>query len=195
LKLAIVDLDMVVADNTKRMEIAETKREFYRQHLGDAMPDALANPVNHAQVQKGFDDLLDNLYWQAAFNPQLVSLDTLIEGANEIVLDLRADGYKVVFLTSRPESMRHATERWLFEHTVYDRDDELVMKPPAFQFTKTSAWKAGMVQTLSMFYGGEDVMFIDDDQSNIDELVKHGSLDGALHVWCYRSLIEAVKPI
>src|SRR5712691_9407202 len=107
-KLAIIDLDGVVADNTARMEQAEQRRAFYRQHLGDALPDALANPANHASVQKAFDDLLEALYWQAAFTPSAVKLDVLIDGA-DTAIEAVEESYQVLFLTSRPESLRKAT--------------------------------------------------------------------------------------
>lgn len=175
MKLCICGLDGCVADNTARFALAEEAKQAY-----------MASHVDPREAT--------NIFWREAFTPAHVALDTLVEGVNEALLDIQEQGYKVVFLTSRPESMREATIQWLFASTVYDADDELVMKAPAFQYVKTVTWKAGMAQTLAMLYGGEDVMFVDDEQTNIDELVKHGSLNGTLHVWCYHSLAEAVKP-
>ncbi len=195
MKLLVCDLDGVVADNTKRMEVAETKREFYRQHLGDCLPDALANPVNHASVQKGFDDLLENLFWQTAFTPRLVNLDTLIECADEALYRLEEEaGYHIVFLTSRIESMRRATLAWLTEHlreAVQSYD--LVMKDTAFQYTKTPVWKAGTIQTLASLYGADDLLVVDDSpdvQKAVLDAYPDGGEFGIVRV--YASLAEAV---
>jgi hypothetical protein len=196
-KLAIVDLDGVIIDNTKRMEVAETKREFYRQHLGDCLPDALASPINHASVQKGFDDLLENLYWQTAFNPGLVKLDTLMEGAVEALVALEWQ-YRVIYLTSRPESLRNATNTWLYQHQVYSTvnsaDRLMVMKDSAFKYTKTVVWKVGIVQTLHRLYGADAIMVIDDSpdirQGVLDAYPEGGDF-GLVQVAA--SLDEAVK--
>lgn len=202
MKLALIDIDGPVADSTKRFEIAETKREFYRQHLGDCLPDALANPINHAQVQKGFDDLLENLYWQTAFNPDLVRFDTPVEGAIEAVATLERRRYRAVFLTSRPESMREVTVTWLYEHSMMVSpwlrmspvQYELIMKSPAFQYVKTTVWKAGMVQTLHRLYGADAVLVIDDSpdvQKAVLDVYPDGGAFGIVRV--VSSLAEAVS--
>jgi ribonucleotide monophosphatase NagD (HAD superfamily) len=50
--------------------------------------------------------------WSVAFDPTLVVLDTLIAGADQAVTRLEnKHGYAVIFLTSRPETMREATEQ------------------------------------------------------------------------------------
>jgi hypothetical protein len=195
MKLAIIDLDGVIADNTKRMEVAETKREFYRQHLGDCLPDAMANPINHASVQKGFDNLLENLYWQTAFNPELVRFDVLIEGADEALYHVEEElGYHIVFLTSRIEGMRLATLIWLTEHLEdVVQSYDLVMKDTAFQYTKTPVWKAGMVQTLASLYGADDLLVVDDSpdvQKAILAAYPEGGAFGIVRV--VESLAEAV---
>lgn len=130
---------------------------------------------------------------RAFYNPELVPLDIPIEGINEQLLDIQAAGYKLIFLTSRPESLRQATINWLLSHTVYDGDDTLIMKASAFQFTKTTVWKAGMVQMLSTLYDAGEIIFVDDEQANIDALIEHGSLEGTLHVWGYKHLADAAK--
>ena len=138
----------------------------------------------------------DNVYWRAVFNPAYVSLDTPIDGVNEALLDIQHEGYKVIFLTSRPESMRDATAFWLFGHSVYDGDDELVMKAGAFQYTKTTVWKAGMVQTLSTLYHASYVLVVDDEQSNLDEIVRHATVPPVVPgLMIAYSLAEAVAKL
>ena len=178
MKLAIIDLDGVVADATARFEQAKA--------------DAEAAFVDQAYEKREYD----NVYWRAVFNPVLVELDTLIDGVNEALLDVQHAGYKVIFLTSRPESMRDATAFWLFGHSVYDGDDELIMKTGAFQYTKTTVWKAGMVQTLSALYQASRVLVVDDEQSNLDEIVKHAIVPPVVPgLMIAKSLAEAVAKL
>lgn len=198
MKLAVIDLDGVVADNTKRFEAAATKREFYRQHLGDAMPDALTNPINHAYVQKAFDDLLETLYWQVAFNPDLVKLDTLIDGVKEVLDAIRyAYDYELVFLTSRPDNMARKTVHWLWEQNILfyiDSKEALIMKPSASHFTKTLTWKVGKVQELCQFCSVDELLFIDDEEKH-REAVMDAFLETTIEVIVASSLADALEKL
>lgn len=161
MKLAIIDLDGVVANATARFEQAKA--------------DAEAAFVEQAYEKREYD----NIYWRAVFNPAYVSMDTLIEGVREALNTLEWH-YRVIFLTSRPESMREATSLWLVQHNIYQNEANganrlMVMKEPAFQYTKTTVWKAGMIQTLEALYGATDLLIIDDEQANIDEHLKYFS--------------------
>jgi len=171
-KMCIVVLDGVVADATARFAKAEEAKQ--------------ASTLDYKQTT--------DLYWRTVFTPDLVQLDTLIEGAQEALERLMAEGYLLIYLTSRPEAMRVATLTWLMDHDILHygpsgaiQDIELVMKPPAFQYTKTVVWKAGMIQHLAAFYQAEEVIFIDDEHANWEELWKY---DPAIR--CYASLAEAV---
>jgi len=179
IKLCIIDIDGVVADGTARFQRAEEAKQAYEQTPESVM----------RNERKGVD-----IYWQTAFTPELVQLDTPIEGVDQALMDIQERGYKVIFLTSRPESMSHATVQWLFEHTVYDSDDELVLKAPAFKYTKTPVWKAGMVQTLAHLYGATVVKFIDDEQANWEELLKYTPYADYSLEW-FSSLKAAVESI
>src|ERR1043166_3013109 len=112
--------------------------------------------------------------WQIAFDPELVTLDTLIEGVHQQLETLESQGYTIIYLTSRPEPMRKATEAWLARHGLHTR--MLGMKSAAFQFTKTVVWKAGMVNTLANAFQVQDVLVVDDERANIDEIRKHVTL-------------------
>jgi phosphoglycolate phosphatase-like HAD superfamily hydrolase len=134
IKLAVVDLDGVVADSTERFQ--------------------------RATCENGSID------WQVAFDPALVSLDTLIPGTLEAIDFLESKGYEVVFLTSRPESMREATEEWLGLH---DHDGyEVMMKPEEKKYVKTVTWKAEEVARLASIPGVQEVLFIDDEKKNCE---------------------------
>lgn len=123
--------------------------------------------------------------WQVAFNPDLVALDTLIDGCPECLDKLEADGYTVIFLTSRPEPMRVATEQWLTLHGLLD-GRRLIMKPSSKQYTKTKVWKAEAVQELIEEMKPESVIFIDDEQANIDSVTEL-----LPEVRCFLTLAEA----
>jgi phosphoglycolate phosphatase-like HAD superfamily hydrolase len=167
-KLAIIDLDGVVANPEARFAKAEAATGGVR----------------------------NNLYWQTAFTPEYVALDTLIEGAIETIEGLEAQDYEIIYLTSRPESMRAATIEWLWQVGIYFPPilrDHLVCKSPAFQFVKTIIWKAGMVYTLAALYEAEEILVIDDEQDNISEIMKYAERV-SYPIKCYRSLKLEYEP-
>lgn len=123
--------------------------------------------------------------WRIAFNPDLVTLDTLIDGCPGCLKRLEADGYTVIFLTSRPEPMRVATEQWLSLHGLLD-GRRLIMKPLSKQYTKTKVWKAEVVQELIEEMEPESVIFIDDERANIETLIEL-----LPEVRCFLTLAEA----
>lgn len=191
-KLAIVDIDGVIANNTARFAKAEEARH-------NAMPDKLEDALSLTVAQ---EKELTNLYWQTAFTPELVSLDTLIPEANKHIAILEKARYRAVFLTSRPEAMREATTDWMYknfimvspylDHYHSKVPYELIMKAPAFQYTKTTTWKAGMVQTLASLYGASEVVFIDDETANHDTILAY---EGNYALTGYHSLQEAVNAL
>jgi phosphoglycolate phosphatase-like HAD superfamily hydrolase len=136
-KIAIVDLDGVVADSTVRFEKA-TQNE--------------------------------KINWKIAFTPDLVSLDTLMDGVADALTTLESQGYRVIFLTSRPEHMWKATEAWLNLHSLLSPERTLVLKPGTEQFTKTKVWKARMVKELLAEAQPDECLFIDDEAFNVEEV-------------------------
>lgn len=196
MRVAFIDLDGVTNKNTVRWDFATSEKDMYRKMLTDFLRGELARPENGAAIQRSLDGLLESLFWQSVFTSEMVETDTLIEGANEALLQLRQEGCSLVFLTSRPEAMRGATLAWLDEHTVFDeRRDMLIMKPAAFQMTKTATWKAGTIdhemRSRHSVYERDQVLFIDDDQANREELLKY--LDtSAYTINVYESLHDAI---
>ncbi len=188
MKLLVCDLDGVIADNTARFQkAAEAKQEYIETH-----------EIYDLSISRQHE--ATSLYWQTAFTPELVSLDTLIPGVLDALDDLATlHDYRIIYLTSRPESMREATIHWLSRNGIQvglgDNGkqvigfDLLITKPPAFQYTKTTVWKAGMIQTLASLYNATDVLIVDDEQANRDEYLKY--LSDGQHM--YRSLQEAVE--
>ena len=81
--LAIVDLDGVVADSSKR---------FLRARSG-----SFSNPID----------------WKIAFDPTLLDMDTQIPGALASLVAMNTLGWRVIYLSSRPVTMLTATLKWL----------------------------------------------------------------------------------
>lgn len=135
-KLAIIDLDGVVANQTVRFERA-------------TRPDG-------------------SIDWTIAFDPSLVELDSIIDGTREAIRHMDDIGFSIVFLTSRPESMQIATNAWLTQHDLGCY--ELVCKPDAKKYVKTTVWKAEevrlMVERLRYIHPSGIIVFIDDEQAN-----------------------------
>jgi HAD superfamily, subfamily IIIB (Acid phosphatase) len=102
--------------------------------------------------------------WKVAFDPALVTLDTLILGAVESIKTLEERHYSVLFLTSRPEHMRAATEAWLAQHGL--QTYELLMKPASAQYVKTVVWKAETITQIVKQTGAEMILLVDDEEAN-----------------------------
>jgi len=177
-KLAVIDLDGVVADATARFAKAEEVKQAY---------------VAQMQEEFSFSDErgATDTYWHTVFSPEHVPLDTLIAGVNDALNTLLRSGYHIVFLTSRPQRMAVATLEWFSLHVFVERECGFIFKAPAFQYVKTVVWKAGMVQTLAAFYGADEVVFIDDEESNWTPLKNAGPQSYPLE-W-YTSLQAAVE--
>jgi phosphoglycolate phosphatase-like HAD superfamily hydrolase len=129
--------------------------------------------------------------WSIAFDPQHVALDTLIEGVPEALVQLETSGYQIVYLTSRPESMRDATLAWLDQYELINEHRPTIFKPARKQFTKTKIWKAEEVRALVERYHASELLFVDDEPVNAAELLN--SLDMPVIVQTYASLALAIE--
>ncbi len=135
-KLAVVDLDGVVANNRER--------------------EAKAREAAKGASRKYWADL----YYGTLFDPELVPLDSLVvetsmhdpahaTRADEMVAWLMGQGYEIILLSNRPHTMREATEAWLKQHGVLY--SELFLKDygdaerPGYRYMKTVDWKRMML--------------------------------------------------
>lgn len=183
IRVCFADLDGVVADPEARFKRAEEAKQAFLNDK-NARLEAIFSEGS-AGKQRATE-----IYWRTVFTPELVRLDTPIEGAIDALATLAFNGWEVILLTSRPEAMREATSLWLFEQG-YPVEAPLVMKAPAFQYTKTTVWKAGMVETLARLYSASTIIFVDDEEAN-QEAVMQSGLEG---LWCYSSLASAVESL
>ena len=130
--------------------------------------------------------------WKVAFDPDLVVHDVLIAQADEHIERLREEGFTVLVLTSRPESMREASQAWFIEHGVVFEQRFLIMKPPCAQYIKTLAWKTSVIDLLAHLFEAEVVLYVDDDEKNMAEVIKHLS-NQRYRLVTYTSLADVFK--
>lgn len=175
MKLCIVDIDGVIADSTARFAKAEEAKAALLQKAVWAISDAT------------------DLYWRTALSPEYVHLDTLIDGVPEAIDQICKAEYQVIFLTSRPESMRQATVDWIRQTNLrlsapwIGMIDRLVMKPASQQYVKTVTWKSGVVELLCRLFNVSDLLFVDDETA-----IKESIAALPLPCTCATSLAEAV---
>lgn len=189
MRLAFIDIDNTLADNTER----EIQAHQFAGSRFVPEPGIIPSIVYRDAWQKIF-------YSERAFyKSELLAMDTLIDGAKEALESVRyKHGYQLLFLTSRPEALRNATLAWLFVHDILfyiDNRAALVMKETAFtqpppNHTYTRIWKAGMIQTLTALYGATDVLVIDDSEDVIQTVKQYGA--GSATLRCASSLSKAV---
>lgn len=180
MKLALIELDGIIANATHRFAHAEQVKQQAVQQ-GMAMRETT------------------ELYWQTVFTAtaENVGRDLLIDGAGAALDALERQGYGVIFLTSRPEIMREATTAWLSAHDITTQHpaffSRLFMKPVACKYVKTALWKAGMLQMLAAVLDAHEVLFVDPLIANQQEVLKQG-LATLFHLRGCFSLAEAIAP-
>ncbi len=185
-KLALIDLDGVVIDATARFRRSEqAKEDFLNNRSYDDRINALfsgADPEKQAV----------EVYWRVALDPAACTLDTLVPGAQEAIVNLRREGFRIVYLTSRPTAMEDATLLQLLNAGLHDDQTLLVMKSSAFQYVKTIVWKAGMADTLVRTLNAEVLLVVDDEQPHLDHIRR--VVEKRCPVRLYKSLAAVVDP-
>ena len=147
-KVAFIDLDGVVASSDARFEQAEHARQQYLQEHAD---------------EEDVERYANKAYWKTSLNGEHVHLDTLIDGVPEALHALEAQGYVIIFLTSRPDPMREATEAWLQQYGLLTSLRRLDMKPLTEQWTKTVKWKIDRLVYLAEAMVTGEVLLVDDE--------------------------------
>jgi FMN phosphatase YigB (HAD superfamily) len=141
-KIAVIDGDGVLWNNTRRMQIAEEvarattrmkqkptnpAKDYYRQveldiaaaELGLPPDDELPLDDDYAEYDDGRAYSREQvqtyykIFWHIAFLPDLVMLDTPLPDVAEYVREIVKAGYQPWLLTSNPEPTHQARLRWL----------------------------------------------------------------------------------
>ncbi len=178
-KICFCDIDNTLADNTERETQA---RQFADSRFVPELGIIPSIVYRDAWMKIFYSE-------RAFYNPELLALDTLIDGVLDVLTKLTEAGYTILFLTSRPESLRIATRVWLYERQLGWFDEGLIMKSSAFQYVKTPVWKAGMVATLAAMQEVIDVLVVDDSEEVIEAVRTHNQ---RVALRCASSLSEAV---
>lgn len=160
--LLICDIDSVIADPTERIDTA--LHNFLAPFQNWRMDPATVRPSLAEMVSRATDT-----HWGSMFDPANVSCDTPMPGAMEALEALSYAGWVSFYLSSRPESLREVTAKWLADHEIaiaYPRGvaDPLILKPTSQQFVKTITWKLGEVEKLARLYQPKRLLFIDDNK-------------------------------
>jgi hypothetical protein len=107
--------------------------------------------------------------WKIAFHPPLLEMDELIVGSEVALEHLEAEGWTVIFLSSRPESLRKATKSWLKRYSLLHGpslvERQLILKAPKFRFSRTPHWKAEVICAAGA--KAAQVLFVDDETENL----------------------------
>ncbi len=127
--------------------------------------------------------------WHIFFDPAHLRLDTLVDGAVTAIVDLQAQGYTVLLMSSRPEAMREATVQWCLAHQI---TLPLAMKPPAAQFLKTVQLKAIMAQMLAGAFSASEVIVIEDEAPNLAAILDY---DTSYRLHGFSSLADCVAAL
>lgn len=170
MKLVLCDIDDVVClPELRREKAEEAKHAFFDKHRV---------PGGSLEQGANLERAATSEFYRVLFTPALIELDTLLPDVLERLDVLSQLGYQVMFLTSRPESMRDATVKWLAQHSIeivpvgtgVPGQDWLVMCASAFRngYTKTTVLKAGLVETFAHLFGVSELIFVDDNQKNIE---------------------------
>ncbi len=103
--------------------------------------------------------------WRSYFDA--IEEDAPIAASIAILHALRKDGFRVVFLTGRPEYTRDSTERWLQANGLEDYD-LLLMRPPG-ERRPAGDFKAEVVQRLRAEY---DLLCAFEDRIDVAESLR-----------------------
>ena len=121
--------------------------------------------------------------WDAFFDPSRVADDDPIEGVPEALKEVAAKFDHVIFLTGRPDHLRETTVEWLDRHfNMFPLKDELFMRRNDDQRTN-SITKQELLEQLEKIYGGEDLVFCDDEDANLELFKDHGRVLKAPECW------------
>lgn len=100
--------------------------------------------------------------WGLTFHPPLLKLDTLIANADQSIFTLEQEGWKISYLSSRPDRLCEASETWLGQYGLGGR--ELILRPAQKGGIRTPQWKATVVHARGA--QAEHAIFVDDEGEN-----------------------------
>lgn len=107
--------------------------------------------------------------WDIAHKPQYVILDKPNYPMIDLAKKYKKDGFEVIVLTGRPDSIETVTKEWLQKYGV--EYDQLIMRNRSSHFLKAPVYKKKVYETIIK----SDVFCAyDDDQRIIDMWIEIG---------------------
>jgi hypothetical protein len=152
-RLLIVEIDNVLANVTRRKEMAE----LYTAEIKRATPGK-------------FDATATFYSKDAFFNPLWLQYDTVIPGTDVELLHLSQVCEFVLVLTGRPHWMHADTVIWLEDHGMWCTNMRVTNKDYSnrdIRYTKTATWKRIYLEkAIEKFL---QVIFVDNSPTNLAE--------------------------
>jgi acid phosphatase class B len=102
--------------------------------------------------------------WDIAHNPELIEKDKPNWPMIDLAKKYKKDGFEIIILTGRPESVEKVTEEWLKKYEIeYDR---LIMRNRSSHYLKAVIYKEKAYKTLIK----SDVFCAYDDEEEIIQM-------------------------
>lgn len=102
--------------------------------------------------------------WDIAHNPTLIEKDKPFYPMIDLAKQYKQNGFEVIILTGRPESVERVTKEWLRKYEI--EYDQLIMRNRSSHFLKASIYKKKMYETIIK----SDVFCAYDDDEDIIQM-------------------------
>jgi uncharacterized HAD superfamily protein len=182
-KVALVDIDGPVADNSAR-------ENFARIVVQSAM-----KQVASFLDEKESEDLRKKIFYHEAafYRPDKVLEDKLVHGAQVDLFKLHEAGYEIRYLTSRPDHLFTVTGAWLKKQQL-PVAEVLCKHMGAFRFIRSDLWKEGVVEILIRSLNISHLIFVDDEEKNRTAVIRMAEQTGC-RVQVSETVQEAVRSL
>lgn len=168
--VAIIDIDTTIANNDHRAILLE------KQCKTCEIPMAPAHRSACDQCG-GTDHHIPQGHWDKFLQPDLILQDGLQPHALEVIENMRAHNWRIVFLTGRNESLRDVTERWLNKNVErWPQQEPCLMRPKTDESVPASVMKERIFLDWRDKQGLKNYpfMFFEDDKYVISMWQKYG---------------------
>ena len=126
-------------------------------------------------------------------NPAMLEFDVPVAGVAQLLDKIEAEGWQVIFLSSRPDSMVVATRAWLVRYNYIkpDHNRSLILKQDKEKYIHNATWKASMVKRLAQQMAATHVIFVDNEPATTDAVATL-TFPG---LTVYSTLLEAIMDL
>ncbi len=155
MKLALIDLDGVIADNKKR--------EKYANDVAEMVTKRTIPYLN----EKDLEDLKKKVFYHTDtfYREDLLLKDELVLRAKEDIHIIWQNNWMIKYITSRPDFLQEATHAWMIKHELTVAE-VFYKNMDAFQYVRSNLWKMGIAELLIKSLGVTHLLVVDDEQKN-----------------------------